>query len=221
MGKVSDANPQTMQSPTIIIKPEPLASPVAQSLIRQLNQSLVDANPDPKSHSWSLSTDETAPGTGIFLVAYMASPNNEDSELIPVGCGAIRKTFDSVNLKDLPRPAPSSTSKDGMDVDAFIEQMANRESTATTSTALSQSPLAEVKRMYVVDKYRGLRVGAKILAELEKEALDIGVRALVLETGDDFWSAIRLYEREGFKKIDLFGEYKKKTVSACFGKLLW
>jgi GNAT superfamily N-acetyltransferase len=77
---------------------------------------------------------------------------------------------------------------------------------------------AEVKRMYVAPVARGKRLGVRILAELEREARKLGIRRLVLETGEKQKEAITLYEREGFKRIPNFGEYIDAPLSVCFGK---
>jgi putative acetyltransferase len=67
--------------------------------------------------------------------------------------------------------------------------------------------LAEVKRMYVRPRARGIGVGRAILARLEEEARGRGVRRLVLETGDAQIAAMRLYERAGFLRCGAFGAY--------------
>lgn len=76
----------------------------------------------------------------------------------------------------------------------------------------------EVKRMYVAPAARGTGVGARILDELERRARSLGIRRLVLETGERQASAVRLYERAGFARIPCFGEYAAAPLSLCMGK---
>jgi GNAT superfamily N-acetyltransferase len=76
----------------------------------------------------------------------------------------------------------------------------------------------EIKRMYVAPSARGGGVGARILAELERHARALGLRRLVLETGERQASAVRLYERAGFVRIPCFGEYAAAPLSLCMGK---
>ena len=76
----------------------------------------------------------------------------------------------------------------------------------------------EVKRMYVAPAARGTGVGARILDELERHARSLGIRRLVLETGERQASAVRLYERAGFARIPCFGEYAAAPLSLCMGK---
>jgi putative acetyltransferase len=78
----------------------------------------------------------------------------------------------------------------------------------------------EVKRMYVAPSTRGAGVGRRLLDELERHARRLGLRRLVLETGERQPEAIRLYERAGFTRIPRFGEYVDSPMSVCMGKAL-
>jgi GNAT superfamily N-acetyltransferase len=79
----------------------------------------------------------------------------------------------------------------------------------------------ELKRMYVVPAARGLGIGRRLVAALETEALELGVRRLVLETGVRQDAAIALYRATGFSPIPLYGEYcLSPKTSLCLGKAL-
>ncbi len=80
--------------------------------------------------------------------------------------------------------------------------------------------VAEIKRMYVAPDARGRGVGGHILCELEAEAVRLGVRRIVLETGPRQPEAIALYRRSGFDEIPLFGEYVGSQFSVCMAKNL-
>jgi len=73
--------------------------------------------------------------------------------------------------------------------------------------------------MYVEPHARGHGVGRKVLAELEHHARRLGLRHLVLETGDRQHEATRLYERAGFARVPCFGEYTG-AASVCMEKAL-
>jgi putative acetyltransferase len=79
---------------------------------------------------------------------------------------------------------------------------------------------AEVKRMYVEPGQRGKGVGRFVLESLEAAARHMGVRRLVLETGDQQDAAIALYRRAGFTRVDCWGEYATSPTSVCFEKQL-
>lgn len=80
---------------------------------------------------------------------------------------------------------------------------------------------AELKRMYTAPVARGTGLGRKLVAALEAEARALGVRRLVLETGTRQHAALALYEKCGFRRIPLFGEYcLSPETSICMGKEL-
>lgn len=78
----------------------------------------------------------------------------------------------------------------------------------------------EIKRMYVVEEARGRRLAVEILHALEDEARRRGYREVILETGIRQPAAIRLYEREGYRRIDAYPPYADVYNSLCFGKKL-
>lgn len=78
---------------------------------------------------------------------------------------------------------------------------------------------AELKRMYVDPEIRGRGIGRRLVAGLEEEATALGARSLVLETGTRQAAALALYERCGFRRIPLYGEYARSPeTSICLGK---
>lgn len=79
---------------------------------------------------------------------------------------------------------------------------------------------AEIKRMYVRAGGRGTKVGAALLHELERRAVDIGAESLVLETGPAQVAALALYRRVGFVACACWGEYAQSPTSHCFEKRL-
>jgi GNAT superfamily N-acetyltransferase len=79
---------------------------------------------------------------------------------------------------------------------------------------------AEVRRMYVIPKSRGLGISRKILAALEREARRLGRDRVRLETGINQPEAIGLYESSGYERVPNFGPYVGETRSVCFEKRL-
>ena len=76
----------------------------------------------------------------------------------------------------------------------------------------------EVKRMYVVPRFRGLGLARRLLGRLEEHARMHGVHTLRLETGIHQHDAIRLYEAMGFHRIAPFGEYRDDPLSRFYEK---
>lgn len=79
---------------------------------------------------------------------------------------------------------------------------------------------AEIKRMWVEPHARGLKLGRRILATIEKMARDEGVKVLRLETGVSQVEAITLYRSAGFSCVAAFGDYQPDPVSIFMEKYL-
>ena len=63
---------------------------------------------------------------------------------------------------------------------------------------------AELKRMWVSPDVRGLGVGRRLLAELEREAVAHGAPAVRLETNRALTEAIALYRAAGYQEVAAF-----------------
>jgi len=77
---------------------------------------------------------------------------------------------------------------------------------------------AEIKRMYVTLFGRGKKIGAALLAELEREAVAIGVRRFALETGPRQPEASKIYEASGYEVCEPWGQFVGKELSICMSK---
>ncbi len=85
---------------------------------------------------------------------------------------------------------------------------------------LNDPETGEIKRMFTLRQMRGKGVGRAVLRLLEKTARSLGAKRLLLETGVRQPEAIALYEREGFARIEPFGEYIGTPLSVCMAKPL-
>ena len=74
--------------------------------------------------------------------------------------------------------------------------------------------------MYVPELYRNKGVASKILAELEAWAKELGNTKCILETGIMQVEAIGLYPKNGYEKIENYGNYKGVANSICFIKTI-
>lgn len=63
---------------------------------------------------------------------------------------------------------------------------------------------AELKRMWIAPSARGLGLGRRLLAELERLAIEHGVRVLHLETNRTLTEAIALYRSAGYREVAPF-----------------
>jgi DNA-binding MarR family transcriptional regulator/GNAT superfamily N-acetyltransferase len=66
--------------------------------------------------------------------------------------------------------------------------------------------VADAKRMWVAPEARGLGLGRRLLAELERHALESGVRTIRLETNRALREAIGLYRAAGYREVEPFND---------------
>jgi GNAT superfamily N-acetyltransferase len=76
----------------------------------------------------------------------------------------------------------------------------------------------ELKRMFTIKEERGKGIGKKIVEQLEKWAIELKKKRIILETGIKQESAIALYKKIGFEVIENYGEYKGNKNSICMAK---
>jgi len=79
---------------------------------------------------------------------------------------------------------------------------------------------AEIKRMFVLPEFRGLKLGRRILEELENLARTSGLEFARLETGIHQPEALLLYERAGYQRRGPFGNYTEDPLSIFMEKKL-
>jgi putative acetyltransferase len=112
-----------------------------------------------------------------------------------------------------------------------VEQMAGPDMTlfvarengdAVAMGALRRHPgsIGEVKRMYTMPDHQGRGIGGRILAEIEALARREGLGRLVLETGNNFDAALRVYQRDGFRTCGPVLDYPPTPYTAFFEKPL-
>lgn len=78
--------------------------------------------------------------------------------------------------------------------------------------------IMEVKRMFILNEFRGKGLAGSILAELEDWTLELGYSGCRLETGKRQPEAIALYVKNGYQRIPNYGQYKGIENSVCFEK---
>lgn len=69
----------------------------------------------------------------------------------------------------------------------------------------------EVKHLYAAPRARGLGVGAALLAELERVAIELGATDVVLDTNRSLEAAGRLYAKAGFVSVPPFNDNGNAT----------
>ncbi|HWL86906.1 MAG TPA: GNAT family N-acetyltransferase [Polyangiaceae bacterium] len=103
---------------------------------------------------------------------------------------------------------------------AFVVAYLESEPVGCGAIRLGDDAAAEVKRMFVAPRWRGIGISRPLLAALEERATQIGAKRVVLETGVRQSEALALYANCGYERIAPFGEYVDSPLSICMGKLL-
>jgi ribosomal protein S18 acetylase RimI-like enzyme len=76
----------------------------------------------------------------------------------------------------------------------------------------------EIKRMWIDPDWRGVGLGRRLLAHLERRAAELGCAAVVLDTNETLDEAIAMYERAGYGRIERYND--NPYAHHWFGKQL-
>ena len=116
--------------------------------------------------------------------------------------------------------SPGPTNAPGGEREVYL--LAWREGVAVGCGALRRldAHRGELRRMFVTQHARRDGVARALLARLEADALALGYRRLVLETGTRQRPAMALYRAAGWRRIVPYGSFVNDPTSVCFGKTL-
>jgi putative acetyltransferase len=78
----------------------------------------------------------------------------------------------------------------------------------------------EIKRMMTAPAARGQGLAARLMLALEDGLRGRGIDLAMLETGADQHEAVRLYERQGYRRRAAFGGYPDNGLSWFYEKAL-
>lgn len=79
---------------------------------------------------------------------------------------------------------------------------------------------AEIKRLFVADRFRGRGLSRAIMRHLEAELERDGITLLRLETGTRQPQALSLYRKLGYREREPFGAYRPDPLSVFMEKRL-
>lgn len=79
---------------------------------------------------------------------------------------------------------------------------------------------AEIKWMYVKEKFRGRGISKNILTRLEQYARELHYQRLILETGLKQPEAMNLYSKFGYIRLKCYGRHLNDPDSRCFEKTI-
>ena len=78
----------------------------------------------------------------------------------------------------------------------------------------------EIQKLYVSEKRKRQGIGQNLLEKVQTYAKDKGMQSLYLETHSNLQEAVRLYERNGYQKIDRPEEVVHSTMDLFYIKEL-
>lgn len=87
---------------------------------------------------------------------------------------------------------------------AFLVARIDGKAVACGGITLTEDGAAYLKRMWVDAEVRGIGLGRRVLAALERTSAEMGCRAVRLETNRSLSEAIRLYESSGYARVPAF-----------------
>jgi ribosomal protein S18 acetylase RimI-like enzyme len=103
---------------------------------------------------------------------------------------------------------------------ALLLAVAGEETVAGGALRRWAAGIGEIKRMWTAPGHRRQGHGARMLAALERRAVDYGYRSVRLETGLPQPAAIELYRSAGYQRIPSYGRYAADPRCICFEKRL-
>jgi len=89
---------------------------------------------------------------------------------------------------------------------AFVVASSDGRPVACGGLQVLSPGVAEVKRMWVADDWRGAGLGSRMLGHLEQRARDLGHRRVVLDTNGTLTEAIALYARAGYQPVERYND---------------
>lgn len=105
------------------------------------------------------------------------------------------------------------------DVMFFVARLAGR-AIGCAALRIDGEGYGELKRMFVVPDLRGQGIARALLDEIERQAKDLDLPLIRLETGILQHEAIALYAASGYRSCGPFGEYCDNGVSLFFEKTI-
>ena len=75
-----------------------------------------------------------------------------------------------------------------------------------------EGDFCEMKRMFVSEKYRGLKIGVELVKAVLKAATEMGFKKILLDTHPWMTVAQDIYRKEGFKEIDAYNNNPTKGI---------
>jgi GNAT superfamily N-acetyltransferase len=149
------------------------------------------------------------------LIVRVAADSNEARALIEALDADLQRRYPGVAIHGL-RPDEAQDPR----LSFFVARVGTSQAIGCAALRELEPGTGEVKRMFVLDDFRGRGVARLLIAALEHHAIARGYHTLRIETGDSQPEANKLYQSAGYTPIPPFGQYAGNAYSRCFEKRL-
>jgi GNAT superfamily N-acetyltransferase len=128
----------------------------------------------------------------------------------PVARDVVGRYFAEINRRFGFEPAADETDQDAAllvpPTGLFVVAVSDGEPVACGGLKTIGPGVAELKRMWVRDDWRGAGLGSRLLRHLEDQARALGHDAVRLDTNAALTEAISMYQRAGYRAIDRYND---------------
>jgi DNA-binding MarR family transcriptional regulator len=167
-----------VRAATVRFEPADPASPVARDVVGRYFAEIGRRFGFDPSGETEKDTRLLVPPTGVFVVAV--------SDGDPVACGGVQAIGSLAG-----RPAGGGPVSCGP---------------VSCGPVSGELRVAELKRMWVHEGWRGAGLGSRLLRRLEDQARDLGHSLVRLDTNAALTEAIGMYQRAGYRAIDRYND---------------
>lgn len=136
----------------------------------------------------------------------------------PLAIAAVRAYVNELNVRFAEGfDAERATAEDAVSLrpprGRFLVAVSDGDPVACGAVRTIDAGVAEIKRMWVDDAWRGAGLGSRVLRRLEDGARDLGAGVVRLDTRGELAEAVALYERAGYRAV---GRYNDNPDAGLF-----
>lgn len=155
------------------------------------------------------------PGQGKIIMKYEHT-DGRDNDFIKL-CHMLDKYLDDIvgGSQNRCEYIPYNTLDDIKDVILVYD---GDEPVGCASFKRYEDGIAEAKRVFIREEYRGRGISRKLMSLMEERAREKGFERMILETGEVLVEAMELYRKTGYTLIENYGPYRCMAGSICMGK---
>ncbi|TGL51312.1 GNAT family N-acetyltransferase [Leptospira kemamanensis] len=102
----------------------------------------------------------------------------------------------------------------------LAESKETKEAMGSAAYSKFDETKCELDAVYVFPQFRKSKIATSLLVELEKNAMLVGYKSMILRAGAPQPEALKLYQNFGFREIPTFGKWVSDPTAICFEKTI-